>query len=226
MHGGPGTAEPGQITWTGPLRSLMVVAYGLRNYQVSGPAWLSTEQFTIVAKAPADSSPERIQEMWQSLLANRFHVKLHFAMEDVPVYELTIDRNGAKLKESPPDRPASADPPRYSPGPDGCPVSQDGRRGYSTAMLAGRYRICAARMTIPNLLAALAGSVDLPIVDRTGLTGKYDFKLEFQMPGSTEEDFPTVRAALPLQLGLRLDPKKAPARMLIVDSAEKIPTEN
>lgn len=80
-----------------------MTAYGVKNYQISGPPWLDTERFSIVAKAPPGAAKEQVLVMWQNLLAQRFQLKLHRETNDIPIYELVVGKNGPKLKESAPD---------------------------------------------------------------------------------------------------------------------------
>ena len=278
-RGGPGTNDPGQISWEGmTLKNLLTTAYNLKAYQVKGPDWLDTERFSIVAKVPAGATKEQVPIMLQKLLVERFQIKFHHEAPEVPVYELVVGKGGPKLKESPPvpdppkDAPKSADapppPPPFPPkmGPDGCPVRPPGARGGSVfMMMPGRFRMCATQMRVDELANTLTNQLNRPVIDKTGLTAKYDFSLEFLpeggggmmpmingMPGGgggmvasasqagpppgggpggrmedpNQEPAPPLAAALQSQLGLKLEAKRAPADMLVIDSMEKTPTEN
>lgn len=229
MRGGPGTNSPGQVTWSGPLYSLITTVYRLKPYEVVAPQWTRTEQFTIVAKVPEGATRDQTLAMWQTLLRQRFGMETHRAPKEVAVYDLAVAKGGPKLDQSP-DPPAAPSPrtPTWTEGPNGCPVFADGRKGASMGMLPGRFRICAARMTITELIRALTGLVDRPVIDKTGLDGKYDFKLEFhpQAFHDVEDAWPSLEVALPVQLGLKLEPEKSPIQALIVDKIQKTPTEN
>ena len=99
-RGGPGTSDPGTLTCDNtPLKQLLVKAYDLKNYQVEGPAWLDSDGFHIVAKIPAGTSKQQFNLMLQSLLAERFKVAVHRETKTLPVYALTVGKNGPKLKE-------------------------------------------------------------------------------------------------------------------------------
>lgn len=270
-RGGPGTNDPGQITWNGTtLKNLIMTAYSVKNYQASGPPWLDTERYSIAAKVPPGTTKEQVLVMWQNLLAERFQLKLHRETKEVPIYEITVGKNGPKLKESEPDPPSPKDPPvkpaadapppppvRFAVGPDGCPVFPGGRGGTMMMMMPGRFRVCATKTTIENLTNLLTNQLSRPVFDKTGLKGTYDFRLEFEpesqmgmMAGPVTggaiasasqsgpppeggvgvsnpnlEPAPPISAALQ-KLGLKLEAKKAPAEMLIVDKVEKIPTDN
>jgi uncharacterized protein (TIGR03435 family) len=137
-------------------------------------------------------------------------------------------------------------------GPDGCPVFPEGRGGTVVMRLPDRTRVCAIKTTIATLVNMLMTNVDRPMFDKTGLTRQYDFKLEFQpdgpagppgggiasaaqggapdaaapVGGAAQESAPPIAAAFQNQLGLKLEAKKSPADMLIIDHVEKTPTEN
>ncbi|HLK67511.1 MAG TPA: TIGR03435 family protein [Bryobacteraceae bacterium] len=274
-RGGPGSKSPGQVSWTGlPLKSLLMTAYNLKAYQISGPAWLNTERYSITAKVPPDTSKEQVLVMLQNLLADRFKLKVHRETREIPIYEVVIGKNGPKLKESDPepeppkkqvsssgDGPPPPPPPPPGPpkmGPDGCPVRTDGRGGFSMMMMPGRFRMCAQKTTMETMVNMLTNQLDRPIFDKTGLKGKYDFRLEYMPEGQmgmimgpagggavssasqagpppsdgvgganpNNEPAPPIAAAFQNQLGLKLEAKKAPAEILVVDSMERTPTEN
>src|ERR1700683_2249792 len=109
-QGGPGTSDPGQITYSNlPLKSLLVNAYGVKGYQISGQAWIDPERFDIVAKVPKGASKDDVKLMLQNLLAERFKLTLHREKKDLPMYALVVGKNGPKMKESPPDDPDAKD---------------------------------------------------------------------------------------------------------------------
>src|SRR6202050_2161745 len=109
-QGGPGTSDPGQITYSSmPIKSLLVTAYGVKTYQVSGPSWMDTERFDIVAKVPPGATKDDVKLMLQNLLAERFKLTLHREKKELPMYALMVAKNGPKLKESPPDDPDAKD---------------------------------------------------------------------------------------------------------------------
>src|ERR1700722_3983486 len=105
-QGGPGTSDPGQITYSNlPLKNLLVNAFGVKTYQISGPAWIDTERFDIVAKVPQGATKDDVKLMLQNLLAERFKLTLHREKKDLPMYALVVAKRGPTMKESPPDDP-------------------------------------------------------------------------------------------------------------------------
>ncbi len=100
-RGGPGTPDPGLITWTyARLRDLLMTAYNVKTYQLTGPEWFNTERYDIIARVPAGATKEEVRAMWRKLLAERFGVVLHHESKEFQVEELVIDKGGSKLKET------------------------------------------------------------------------------------------------------------------------------
>jgi uncharacterized protein (TIGR03435 family) len=192
----------------GRLRQIIGLAYGIQRVNVQGgPNWLDTEKYNIVAKAGSvDASPEQIKAMLQTLLAERFKLVLHRETKELPVYTLLVGKNGSKLQEAKEEEKGSSS---VTPTPRG-------------------LQMIYQKVAMPLLINTLANMLGSPVLDRTGLTGRYDFTLEwspdsFQRPGNgvAAEPWPDIFAALQEQLGLRLEKKKGPVEVLIVDHAEK-----
>ena len=199
------------------LSDLISWAYDVKPWQVTGgPAWGSmpkdrtvldsnTRRFDITAKAEGDA-PRPIQDfrrMLQSLLTERFHLALHRESKDTAVYALVPDKNGPKFHESAPD-------------------------ANGVLRMNGRGKLTATGGTMTQLVNwfSNANGVDRPIIDRSGLTGHYDFTLEWSNPlAGGDTTAPSIFTALPEQLGLRLEPRRAPVEMLVIDQAE-LPAEN
>src|ERR1017187_2559320 len=115
MRGGPGTPDPGQLTYTNvSLKNILQNAFAVKGYQINGPKWLDNERYDITAKIPKGATKEQFQVMLQSLLAERFKLALHHETKDLPTYSLVVGKSGSKLKESVEDGPAAA-----AGGPDG-----------------------------------------------------------------------------------------------------------
>lgn len=121
MRGGPGTPDPERVTFTGmPMMNLLTTAYDVKNFQITGPAWLDSERFDISAKIAPGATKEQFHLMLQNLLMERFHLVLHRESKQLPGYELVIAKSGLKLKESTEVIDTSA-PPGPPPGPPGPP---------------------------------------------------------------------------------------------------------
>jgi uncharacterized protein (TIGR03435 family) len=242
MRGGPGTDDPGQFTAPrASLMSLLATTYGVARDQISGPDWLTTELYSVAAKIPPNTTKDRFNLMLQNLLAERFHLTLHHGTKDFTVYELVVAEGGPKMT-------ASANQP--APDRKGFPVLPPGRR------MAINFNIQPVRATCRETMAQFAehlggwvnmsngdgivrGSPPAPhVIDKTGLTGEFDFTLEFAgsvfFANSPEANAAgdqgghglSLFAALEKQLGLKLEKKKAGLDVLVIDHVDKVPTEN
>ena len=190
-RGGPGTSDPSQVTYENlSLKNLITTAYGVKTYQISGPGWLDTERYDIIAKMPPDTTKEQFALMLQNLLAERFRLTLHHETKDLPLYELVVAKNGPKLKPWAQD--PNAPPPPVSGAPfTPPPVGKDGRpilppgaeRLTMRASATPRMTMTASKQSLPQLGALLANQLGRPVIDKTGLTGDYDYTLEFSPEG-------------------------------------------
>jgi uncharacterized protein (TIGR03435 family) len=177
------------------LRNLIKMAYALRNYQLGGaPGWLDADRFDIVARAPAGAAASQINAMLQSLLAERFKLTLHRETKAVQGYSLVAARSGPKLT-----------------------ASASGTRNFNSS----RGSILAQMLTVPQLADALSYRLDCPIVDRSGIPGAFDLKLEW-----SDDEGPTIFTALQEQLGLKLEAARVPAEMMVIDHVDRQPAEN
>jgi uncharacterized protein (TIGR03435 family) len=189
------------------LPGLLMTAYQVEPWQISGgPVWMESDRFNIVANAPGESAPtpEQVRQMLQTLLADRFQLKVHREKKEGPVYVLVVDKKGPKLK------PSTAADSTFSAG------------GGARAV-----RLTFQKRTMEYLALQLSNSGGLgrEVLDKTGLTGTYDFNLHWA-PGTDgapppDSNEPGLFTALQEQLGLKLEPQKAPVEMLIIDRAEK-----
>jgi uncharacterized protein (TIGR03435 family) len=254
-RGGPGTADPGQITWNNAtLKTLLTAAYNVKPYQVTGPAWLDTERFDILAKVPAGATQDQVNVMWQNLLKDRFGVAVHHESKEFQVEEMTVAKGGLKLKETTID--PNAPPPAPPTGPPGPPKLD--KNGFPDLQAPGVIMMITAgpngptghmagkAQTMAQLATMLGNQLNRPVVDKTGLTGKYDFMIEYipdlsglpaaiKLQGGPEagpagaeasEPGSNLAAALQQQLGLKLVGGKDKLDVVVVDKAEKTPTEN
>jgi uncharacterized protein (TIGR03435 family) len=222
--GGPGTANPGRMTFTScSLQALLMSAYGVppnRLDRISGPAWLRTEVFDIVAKVPAETTQDQVPLMLQNLLMERFKLAVHHETKEAEGYALVVAKNGpaAKLKV----RASAGD------AKDGFPKVPTGvYQGYAARHDTSAARLAARQSTMAQIAAAFrlpAGGVD--VVDKTGLTGLYDVTLYFNPGGSIDDPSGNFKATLERELGLRLEKTRVPVDIVIVDHIEKVPTDN
>ncbi len=177
------------------LRQIVGLAYGIQRVRVlGGPGWADSDQFDIAAKAEsAEATRDEIRGMLQALLAERFKLVVHRETKEIPAYSLVLAKSGSKLKVAAPDRKSGlADT-----------VGPNGER--QTVVEASPLRI------LVNMLANTLGS---PVVDKTGLDGIYDYTFEWPDAGSSL--FASVD-----QLGLKLEAKKVPVEVLVMERAEQ-----
>lgn len=170
---------------------MLLQAYQIKDYELQCPSWMETERYDVEAKAAEGTSRTQIWAMLQDLLVDRFQMTVHREQGETIVYTLSVAKNGHKMKEpaADPDPPPSAEPaagppgmpPRFPAPPpkdkDGFPIQSS--PGWSSTSADGVVKLTASRETISNLIRLLTNQVGHEIVDQTGLTGKYDFRLEF-----------------------------------------------
>jgi uncharacterized protein (TIGR03435 family) len=231
------------------VKDYIRIAYKVKDYQVSGPDWLASDRYDIHAKLPAGATRDQVPEMLQTLLEQRFQIKMHRAPKEFPVYGVVVGKGGLKLKESP------LDPETEGPDKGAVNVTATGGRGGTTVNFGrGAYfsladnKFEARKLTMALLADSLARFVDRPVVDMTELTGTYDLTLEF-----TPEDYRALLIKMALSagvnlppeamrllegasdeslfkglqaLGLKLETRKAPLEVLVIDSVSKTPIEN
>jgi uncharacterized protein (TIGR03435 family) len=242
-HGGPGSSEPGRVTYTQVnLSYLLSQAYDVWLDQVSGPAWISDygqNLYTIVATMPPTTTKEQFQMMLQNLLAERFQIRVHREQQTRPGYELVVAEGGHKLQEwKPGTGPSKLHPRIDAASPKGTLLvspMEGGRvpvRIYRRDTMEGFCRGLGAHINMSNGVSFVGPQAR--VVDRTGLTATYEFALEFSgvfKPGPTAEGVasdpgPTIFHAVE-KLGLKLRKiKEVPVEVIVVDHAEKAPAEN
>ncbi len=217
------------------MLDLIATAYDVEYFQVSSPVPLDRQNFDLTAKVPEGATKEQFRAMLRNFLAERFHVKLHIQSKEFPAYELVVAKTGPKLREAVPGAPA----PR-SPAGDGWPeLPPDGPaiRAMMGSISGGStlVRLRAQQEPLSALARMLRVGEDLPVVDKTGLTDKYDFTLEYTtaLPAATPDGIaessiaPDLAGALQKQLvGLQLVRTKVPFDVLIIDTVDQLPTEN
>ena len=228
---------PGRFQATNtPLRFLIRWSYRIAEPRiVGGPGWIGVDRFDVSATASVEGwSGERARQMVRALLADRFGLAAHTETREMPIFVLTVAKPGAfgqYLRPAAFDCQASDTPSRVVAGQVQCGllVSQNG----GSASLRG------GGMTMADFARTLGEYVDRPLVDRTGLTGRYDLELQFtadrsalvgaRPPGgldaTADSDIPPLATALREQLGLRLDSERGPVEVLVIDRVAQ-PTEN
>jgi uncharacterized protein (TIGR03435 family) len=212
-----------------PAKGWIQIAYGVKGFQIAGPDWISFEKFDIHAKAESASSARQKLLMLQSLLADRFKLTLHRETREQSVYALVVGRRGLKMKPSKDQTLWAGDFPDGS--PDGRPLTGGGLREFAPGQLVGE----AVPMTM--FVNLLAGPLDRPVINKTGLTGRYDIDLRYtpgsgQAPSADAEQSVQADAsgaslftAIQEQLGLKLESTKGPVEVLVIDHVER-PSEN
>jgi len=210
------------ITTNVTVHALINLAYWLHPKQLTGgPAWTESDKFDMAGKpdAPGQPNVDQMKMMIQKLLADRFQLKFHFEKRELPVYAVRLANSGAKLTKSQDD-------------PKGIPGWNFGRNASGMIMA---FR----NSPMSQFTAVLQNSMDRPVVDQTGLSERYDFTLNFTpdpaqaallggppgTAGDNPDAAPGLFAAFQQQLGLKLEPTRAPVDVLVIDKVER-PSEN
>jgi uncharacterized protein (TIGR03435 family) len=206
---GPGGAEisflPGTVTVrNATIKDLIAAAYRVRDYQVSGPPILESARYDILAKTAGPASEDSERKMLQTLLAERFQLALHRESKDFGVYALTAGKNPKLVKSK--------------------------HEGESSVKLAGANMLFL-NYTIEKLAAFLSQRADHPVIDETGLDGQYDLSVQFADADASPMEIKQalgkarVEGSLPAtvaaQAGLKLESRKGPVEMLVIDRAER-----
>ena len=196
------------------LKSLIALAYDMNPKAISGgPAWMDSEHFNIEAISPGEIQPVRLEQMrmLRALLVERFELKFHREEKEFSIYELTIAKGGPKLKLA-----AKPDDPPYLLG----------------VVYPGKIEVPAKSVTMDDFVAMLQrATLDRPTVNKTGLTGVYDFTLDWaqdetqyggEVPKAPEDGpVPPLFTAVQEQLGLKLQATRGVVNAMVVDSAVK-----
>ncbi|HEY4365531.1 MAG TPA: TIGR03435 family protein [Bryobacteraceae bacterium] len=191
------------------LRSLISVAYGydLQPFRVTGGAgWMDTEFFEIAAKTRSEEplTRENARPLLQALLRDRFHLKIHRETREVAVYALVVGGRGVKAGLK-----LSASDARFA-------IDQRGSEGALT-------QLNVTNSPLATFVAVITGPgfAGRPVIDKTGLSGNYDFVLKFTSRINSDSDAPLFFTAVEEELGLKLEAMKAPFELLVIDRAEK-----
>ncbi|MES1258013.1 MAG: TIGR03435 family protein [Acidobacteriota bacterium] len=191
------------------LSSSLQWAYGLREFQIVGPEWRFSENYDIAAKVAEPVPPDRMRRMLQRLLAERFRIASHREIREMPLYALTVRKNGPRLRES----------------------SGEGE----AVMTIGEGSFIFKHTSMQDFaddLSSLRMLEGRPVFDKTEIHGRFDFQLRFadttneMRRGVAEDDGPSVFELLQRQLGLNLEAGKGPVEVLVIDHAERVPAAN
>jgi bla regulator protein blaR1 len=230
-----------------PLKEMITLAWRIQAFQVSGgPSWIESQHWDITATGNHKFNPDEIPLLVQSLLEDRFQLKIHHETKELPVYALVLANKdgklGPELKET---KEGSCTPfdPSKPPPPPGRDPGKPPPMGCG-GMFMGPDRLGAMSITIDRMTPMLSRMLGRTVIDKTGLTGKYDIQLRFTPdqaqlqlmapPGGVPPNMPqpqfdpngpSIFTALQEQLGLKLESQKGPVDILVIDSVEK-PSEN
>ena len=194
------------------LKRLLRTAYDLSDFQITGPGWLDSDRYDLIAKSPEGVPDTEVTPMLQALLKDRFHLVAHREMKEMPVFDMVVGKGGLKIWPYDPARPVVKPPPPAHP---------------TSAMTASN-----GVATMPQLATQLALSAGRPVLDKTGLEGRYGFFLFYTMLSAQADDAtagtgpPDFFGAVEQQLGLKLESNRESIGILVVDRADRVPTEN
>ena len=227
-----------------PIRPIITFAYQLAQYQlVGGPGWLTTDRYDLVAKmegdpgpvfAPSGTAPNPMQLALRNLLEDRFKLKVHRETRDMDIYALVMAKPGGvpgpSLKPTTQDCAAAA-----AAAQRGAPPSSAATGVPFCGIQGGPGRIRFGGLPASALAQAFSGPAGRMVVERTGLTGAWDFELTYAAEGRgapggadaapADPNAPSLFTAIQEQLGLKLESTKGPVDVLVIDSVER-PTEN
>ena len=192
------------------VKTLLRNAYGLLAFQFAGgPSWLDGDRFDINAQTGGaeEITPERLKPLLQNLLADRFRLRVHWETREEPVYALVADKNGPKFQTH---SDASG---------------QGTGQGMNTRKRAGDAQMRGTDVPMSELASNLGNQLGRFVTDQTGLAGHYDFVLDWDPDQGVDSTKPSLFTALKEQLGLKLESRKGPVQVLVIDSVER-PSEN
>jgi len=208
--GGPGTDDPGRYScYFCTVSQLIAQAYGLPEYRVVSTGRLPEGRFDILATLPAGATREQLRMMLQHLLAERFKLAAHHESREMQTFRLAVAPGGPKLTahvENPP------------------PVVERGAVAGDRPQVTTQVTTYRGKgKTVTDFASAVARQLRRPVTDATGLTGRYDFDLSWTVDDNP--DAPTLSSAIQ-SLGLKLESRKEPVEVVVVEHVEKSPTEN
>jgi uncharacterized protein (TIGR03435 family) len=193
------------------LRQLIVFAYQVHDFQISGPDWLRSQHFDIQAEGEHWANREERPAILQNLLVERFKLTSHRETKELPVFALVVAKDGPRLQS----------------------VKPNGNSGVSS----GRGNMTLEKASMKEIVDSLSLKVDRPVIDKTGLTGAFNGELHWtpddvqpSPPGAGDsalpDSGPSIFTALQEQFGLKLIARRGPVEVVVIDHVEKLPTEN
>ncbi len=201
------------------LETLITWAYDIRSDRLFGkPKWLDSVHYDVVAKAGATLTPGLLQRMMQSLLATRFRLAIHRETRELPMYAMVVAKNGARVQLT----------------------EASGSAGQNPFNMTTGGRLTGSQVTAAMLANVLSNQIGRSVQDQTGLKGVFDFKLEWEpdteaqstgvdgapAPSTDARTGPSIFTAIEEQLGLKLEPRKGPVEVIVIDQIESAPTAN
>ena len=189
-----------------PVKLLIRTAFHVPNPQIAGdPSWVETDPYDIEAKTgrPEKPTPDQLGPMLQNLLAERFRFQFHRETRELSVLALVVTKGGPKMK----------------------PKQEDETPGMNTHAGHGVSQLIATGSTMDLFAAYVGNRLGRIVIDKTGLTGSYDFTLEWAPEQGSDSPAPSLVTALQEQLGLRLESRKSPMEVLVIDRIER-PSDN
>ena len=202
------TPSPAGVTMMSvPLKAVVQWAYHMQAIQVSGPGWLDSDRFDIIAKTAVPVPTEQLRAMTVTLLSQRFKLTVHRETKEMPAYVVTVAKGGHKLKQS------------------------EGEGDMQVVPSGNKMSASFTHVTMAQLSEMVGSPLQGVVVDQTGLKGAWDFTLDMSgfamnQPTGIEDAIGMVIQAANEQLGIKIEQKKVPAELLIVDHAERVPVEN
>lgn len=219
-----------------------MTAYTMPLNQVTGPSWIEADHYDVEAKVPPGTTKEQVNVMLQNLLAERFNLIVHRETRELSVYELVVGKGGSKLKPYVEDpNPPQPDPSKMIPmDKNGNIILRPGQTMFTTSAGSDHRKVMGSKQTVggtSGLVTMLGAQLGRPVIDKTGLTGFYDYTLDYRpqetnvthlgpVPPPSDSDAPDLITAVEEQLGLKLEAKKGPVEIIVVDSGDKTPAEN
>lgn len=227
-----------------PLSNIIADAFGVYWNQISSPDWIATDRYDIVAKVPEGTTKQQARQMVGNLLVDRFHLAFHIQTKIVQGYELTVAAGGPKLKvhsdasPAPETNAAEKDPfPTLATGEDRAVRMEQGRTymRFASTSVPEFMRFLSGRLSpAESMIRVSQGEIrgaPAPILDKTGLTGTYDFTFDYAgSPFFTNDALPRIlgsmESSLTKELGLKMVEAKIPVNVLVIDQISRTPTGN